>query len=109
MYFLSVILEFFVGWESQMYTASEGTDSIEICMVVMIRTEVSVLTPAVFNYQFISTGEAIGTVLRKSSYNITVTVTTRIIFLPKVLFLHKAVLVKKRDIITPILLSRLDT
>ena len=48
-----------------MYTASEGTDSIEICMVVMIKTEVSVLTPAVFNYRFISAGEAIGKVLQK--------------------------------------------
>ena len=60
---LSVMSVFFVGWEFQMYTTSEAMESVEICLVVLFRQDIILLTPAVFEYQFISTGEAIGTVL----------------------------------------------
>ena len=53
------MLDFFVGWEFQAYTTSEGSDSVEICMIVMI-AETIIQTPAVFSYRFISSGEAIG-------------------------------------------------
>lgn len=59
MFTLSVILDFFVGWEFQMYTISEESGSVEICMVVMI-TETTIQSPAVFNYQFLLGGDAIG-------------------------------------------------